>query len=66
MKALAAKRTKGCGEFWWRASRDGKVFLVYCTRDGKSWTGRIVTLSTGNVSEPLSQSSMTEVPPPKQ
>ncbi|CAB5720004.1 Uncharacterised protein [Delftia tsuruhatensis] len=52
-KALAQNSVRGCGEFKYRpSSRDKGEFLVYCTRDGKSWVAYLVWAPIAKVTGP--------------
>lgn len=52
VNALMQNSIRGCGEFYYRvANGDGSTgeALVYCTRDGQSWTHYIVFYRVGKV-----------------
>ncbi|WP_313233984.1 hypothetical protein [Delftia acidovorans] len=61
-KALAQNSVRGCGEFKYRpSSRDKGEFLVYCTRDGKSWVAYLVWAPIAKVTGPHQVSA--DIPP---
>lgn len=52
-KAFARSAINGCGEYKYRPSiRDKGEFLVYCTRDGKSWEAYLVWAPISKVTGP--------------
>jgi hypothetical protein len=47
---LARNKTQGCGDFEHRPSiRTPDEYLVYCSKDGKSWVPYVVRTDTGEV-----------------
>lgn len=52
-KALVANNVRGCGEYKYReSSRDRGEFLVYCSRDGLSWSAYLVWANINKVTGP--------------
>lgn len=65
VRLLVAQGARGCGEFWWR-TRDGETgqhaeYLVYCSRDGKTWKAWLLWPGTGKASGPT---GIEDGPPP--
>ncbi len=57
-KAFAAKSIRECGQYKFReSSRDKNEFLVYCTRDGRTWKAFIVWPNIGEVMGPYAPDS---------
>lgn len=62
-KALAKNEIRGCGEFYYRAAAGStNEFLVYCTRDSKTWTSYLVFTSSQKVMGPYGLDA--SLPPP--
>jgi len=53
-KVLVKNGVTGCGTYKYRASTkpSDKEYLVYCSRDGKTWTAYMVFIYTGKVLGP--------------
>ena len=52
-KTLAKNSVRGCGEFKYRlSSKDKDEYLVYCSRDGKSWVAYLVWISIAKITGP--------------
>lgn len=53
IRALAVNDVRGCGEFHHKASvRNSGEYLVYCTRDGQTWTSYLVWPNVDRISGP--------------
>jgi hypothetical protein len=53
IRALAVNDVRGCGEFHHKASvRNSGEYLVYCTRDGRTWTSYLVWPNVDRISGP--------------
>lgn len=53
IRALAVNNVRGCGEFHHKASvRNSGEYLVYCTRDGQTWTSYLVWPNVDRISGP--------------
>lgn len=55
IRVLASNSVRGCGEFYQKASSYGPEFgefLLYCTRDGKTWVAWKVWTHTNKVLGP--------------
>ncbi len=62
-RALIKNKVRGCGEYHYRSRYDwDQEYLVYCSRDGKSWTAYLVWPLIGAVGRPTRRDGSITAP----
>lgn len=64
VKTLVKNKVQGCGELAWRQAASGsKEFLVYCSRDGRTWTAYLAFTAVQNTMGPYQPDPALPLPP---
>lgn len=62
-RTLAKNGVRGCGDFAWRQRADGSSeYLVYCTRDGRTWSAWLAWTASEKVQGPYSPDAALPLP----
>ena len=62
-RSLGKNGVTGCGEFQYReSSQHSREYLVYCTRDGSTWTAYLVWSSTEKIIGPMAPTTEVTLP----